>query len=104
MSFRDIGFILKKEGSSHGITTIEDNDNKKSLHEKATQAYKLFSEGNTLIQVSIRLAEINQVLKMYMENNIYYDGDSRMCLVHLRKMIEKAWKYEFLALRRKWMN
>jgi predicted HTH domain antitoxin len=32
MSFRDIGFILKKEGLSHGITTIEDNanDNKKS--------------------------------------------------------------------------
>ena len=35
---------------SHGITTIEDNgnDNKKSSNEKATQAYKLFSEGKKL--------------------------------------------------------
>ena len=34
MSFRDIGFILKKEGLSHGIATIhdEDNDKKKSSH------------------------------------------------------------------------
>jgi transposase len=46
MSFRDIGYILRKEGLSHGITTIEDNnDNNKSPNEKATQAYKLFSEG-----------------------------------------------------------
>jgi hypothetical protein len=25
--FRDIGFILKKEGLSHGLATIDDNDN-----------------------------------------------------------------------------
>jgi predicted HTH domain antitoxin len=55
MSFRDIGFILKKEGLSHGITTREDNnDNKKSSNE-ATQAYKLFSEGKKPVQVAIEL-------------------------------------------------
>jgi len=53
MSFRDIGYILRKEGLSHGITSIEDNngnDNKKSSNEKAAQAYKLFSEGKTRIK------------------------------------------------------
>ena len=55
MSFRDIGFILKKEGLDPGITTIEDNDknNKKSSNEKVTQAYKLFSEGKSLIEADI---------------------------------------------------
>ena len=58
MSSRDIGFILKKEGLSHGITTIEDNngnDNKKSSNEKATQAYKLFDEGIKPVDVAIQL-------------------------------------------------
>ena len=57
MSFRDIGYILKREGLSHGITTIEDNDNdnKKSSNEKATQAYNLFSEGNKPVDVAIQL-------------------------------------------------
>ena len=50
MSFRDIEYILKKEGLSHGIVTVEKgryDDNKKSHsnNEKSTQAYKLFSEG-----------------------------------------------------------
>jgi hypothetical protein len=55
---QDIGYILKKEGLGHGITTIEnnsDNDNKKSSNKKATQSYKFFSEGKSLIQVSIEL-------------------------------------------------
>ena len=58
MSFHDIGYILRKEGLSHGITTIEDNDNnnnKKSSNEKATLAYKLFSEGKDPIEVAIEL-------------------------------------------------
>ncbi|HEY6885256.1 MAG TPA: hypothetical protein VI278_14580 [Nitrososphaeraceae archaeon] len=43
MSFRDIDLILKRNGVSRGIVTI---DNKKSSNnnEKTTQAYKLFSE------------------------------------------------------------
>ena len=68
MSFRDIGFILKKEGLSHGITTIEDNDNKKSSNEKATQAYKLFSEGKKSVQVTIELnLREGQVNKFFSE-------------------------------------
>ena len=59
MSFRDIGYILKKHGLSHGIATIDDdNSNKKSSHsnnEKATQAYKLFDEGNKPVEVAIQL-------------------------------------------------
>jgi hypothetical protein len=33
----------------------DDNDNKKSSNEKATQAYKLFSEGKKPVQVAIEL-------------------------------------------------
>jgi tRNA uridine 5-carbamoylmethylation protein Kti12 len=57
MSFRDIGYILKKEVLSHGITSIDDDNNKKSYsnNEKATQAYKLFSEGKKPVQVAIEL-------------------------------------------------
>ncbi|HZI72293.1 MAG TPA: hypothetical protein VFD60_14140 [Nitrososphaeraceae archaeon] len=40
---------------NHGIALTDDNDNKKSSNEKATQAYKLFSEGKTLVQVAIEL-------------------------------------------------
>ena len=70
MSFRDIGFILKKEGLNHGLATIGDNDNnnKKSSNEKATQAYKLFSEGKKPIEVAIELGlRENQVDKFFRE-------------------------------------
>jgi cytidylate kinase len=38
MSLRDISLILKKHGVNHGITSIDDDDNKKSQsnNEKAT--------------------------------------------------------------------
>ncbi|HEY6883430.1 MAG TPA: hypothetical protein VI278_05265 [Nitrososphaeraceae archaeon] len=55
LSLRDIGRILKKNGVNHGIAMIHDDNNKKSLNEKSTQAYKLFSEGKSLIEVSIEL-------------------------------------------------
>ena len=47
MSFRDIGFILKKHGLSHGIAMTGDDDKNKNKcsSEKAPQAYKLFDEG-----------------------------------------------------------
>jgi hypothetical protein len=52
MSPWDIGFILKNGQVNHGIATIMDNgnngkssNNNKPVNEKATQAYKLFSEG-----------------------------------------------------------
>jgi hypothetical protein len=57
MSFRDIGYILKKEGLSHGLAMTGDEDNKKSHsnNEKAAQAYKLSSEGKKPVQVTIEL-------------------------------------------------
>src|SRR6478609_5110144 len=58
MSLRDIGFILKKSQLNHGIVTIMDdgnNSNNKSHNEKATQAYKLFSEGKKPVEVAIQL-------------------------------------------------
>ena len=61
MSLRDIGFILKKGQVNHGITaTIMDNgnnsnSNNKPANEKATQAYKLFSEGKKPVEVAIQL-------------------------------------------------
>ena len=56
MSLRDIGFILKKGQVNHGIATIMDdgnnsNSNNKPANEKATQAYKLFSEGKKPAEV-----------------------------------------------------
>src|SRR5919197_3396201 len=36
MSFRDIGFILKKEGLSHGIAMIDDDNKTKRLNETSS--------------------------------------------------------------------
>jgi DNA-binding CsgD family transcriptional regulator len=61
MSLRDIGFILKNGQVNHGIAAIMDNGNNNSSNstkpsnEKATQAYKLFSEGKTPVEVAIQL-------------------------------------------------
>jgi transcriptional regulator len=59
MSLRDISIILKKHGVNHGLASIDDDgDNNKKSHsnnEKATQAYKLFSEGKEPVQVAIEL-------------------------------------------------
>jgi DNA-binding CsgD family transcriptional regulator len=65
MSPRDIVFILKKGQANHGITatTMDDgnnsnnnsSNNNKPFNEKATQAYKLFSEGKTPVEVAIQL-------------------------------------------------
>jgi DNA-directed RNA polymerase specialized sigma subunit len=47
MSLRDISIILRKNQVSHGnvITDNGSSNSNKSPCEKATQAYKLFSEG-----------------------------------------------------------
>jgi hypothetical protein len=45
MSFRDIGFILKKHGLSHGIVITEDNDKNNQSHsnnEKARGSKELY--------------------------------------------------------------
>ena len=58
MSLRDISIILRNSQLSHGITISKDNksdnNNNKSPNEKATQAYKLFSEGKKLATFEIR--------------------------------------------------
>ena len=62
MSLRDIGFILKKGQVNHGIiaTIMDDgnnsNNSNKPANEKATQAYKLFSEGRKPVEVAIQLS------------------------------------------------
>ena len=63
MSLRDIGFILKKGQLNHGIAAVMDdgsnssnsNNNNKPPNEKATQAYKLFSEGKKPVEIAIQL-------------------------------------------------
>jgi orotate phosphoribosyltransferase-like protein len=61
VSLGDIGFILKKGRVNHGIATIMDNgnnsnNNNKPSNEKATQAYKLSSEGKKPVDVAIQLS------------------------------------------------
>src|SRR5437868_1213501 len=61
MSLRDIGFILKKGQLNHGIVTImhdgnNSSNNNKPANERATHAYKLFSEGKTPVEVAIQLS------------------------------------------------
>jgi DNA-binding NarL/FixJ family response regulator len=58
MSLRDISIILKKHGVNDGIAMIDDDDNNKKSHsnnEKATKAYKPFSEGKKPVQVANRI-------------------------------------------------
>jgi len=59
MSLRDIGFILKKSQVNHGITATmmddHNNSNNKPSNEKATHAYKLFSEGKKPVEIAIQL-------------------------------------------------
>jgi hypothetical protein len=56
MSLRDISFILKKGQANHGTATIKDNNNWSHSIEKTTQAYRLFSEGKTPVEVAIQLS------------------------------------------------
>ena len=66
MSFREIGFILKKHGLSHGIAMTEDDDKNKNKcsSEKATQAYRL-DEGKKPIELAIDT--LRMIIQMYYE-------------------------------------
>src|SRR5437763_9849149 len=65
MSLRDISTILRKNQVSHGNVITNGNGNSdnnnsnnndnKSPNQKATQAYKLFSEGKKPFEVAIEL-------------------------------------------------
>jgi DNA-binding CsgD family transcriptional regulator/chorismate mutase len=75
MSLRDISIILRKNQLSHGniITKDNGNDNKNSTNKshnvKATQAYKLFSEGKkpfeVAIELGIREAQVNKFFREF---------------------------------------
>jgi hypothetical protein len=69
MSFRDIGAIVKKTESHSDDGNVKNNgNNNKSHNEKATQAYKLFSEGKKLVEVSIDLGlRENEASKLFSE-------------------------------------
>jgi hypothetical protein len=103
MSFRDIGAILKKgpngnsDGAGNGIVVDNlqqqqesngNNNYNQSPNEKATQAYKLFSEGKKLLEVAIelglkekeaskyfseflRLKGLQEIYEIYLENKYY---------------------------------
>ena len=71
ISFRDITAILKKKeaavndvGNGNGIVVVDNqqqqqsnviNNNNRSPNEKATKAYKLYSEGKKPVEVAIEL-------------------------------------------------
>ena len=62
MSLRDISIILRNNQVNHGIVITDNsndntnsNNNNKSPNEKATQAYKLFSEEKKPVEVAIQL-------------------------------------------------
>ena len=78
ISFRDIGTVLKKEEEKmekeNQRTRFENNmtstegDNSRGTNSSSTQAYKLFSQGRTPIEVAIELnLSEKQVTKFYME-------------------------------------
>src|ERR671926_506158 len=88
ISFRDISAIIKKKeaaevndvgnGNGNGIGVAynrqqqqqsdDSNNNNKSPNEKATKAYKLFSEGKKPVEVAIELGlREKQVDKLYRE-------------------------------------
>jgi hypothetical protein len=70
MSLRDISFILKKNQVNQGIVINDNvnNNNNKSPNEKATQSYRLFSQGKKLVEVSIELGlRENEASKLFSE-------------------------------------
>src|SRR5689334_23017483 len=58
ISFRDIGAILKKKEAAVNRGNVDGNGNNKNnfySNEKATQAYRLFSEGKKPFEAAIEL-------------------------------------------------
>ena len=98
MSFRDIGLILKKASGEKE----EKQDRKPSLLSPSSQAYKLFSEGQTLVEVAIALnlteSETTKYYEEYLnlkqmyELRMVYDeiGPDVMHFLELYKMSKDA--------------
>jgi hypothetical protein len=73
ISFRDIGLILKKASGEKE----EKQDNEQSLLSPSSQAYRLFSEGKSLIDVAISLdlseSEITKYYEEYLNLKQMYE-------------------------------
>jgi hypothetical protein len=83
MSLRDISIILRNNHVMHGVVTTITKDNgndntanSKSPNEKATQAYKLFSEDKKPVEVAVQLSlsekEATRYYKEYWRLNHLY--------------------------------
>jgi hypothetical protein len=79
MSFRDIGAILKASGEKEE----KQNKEQSSLLSPSSQAFRLFSEGKTLLEVAIAL-DLNES-----ETTKYYEG-----YLELKRMYELRMIYE----------
>jgi hypothetical protein len=75
MSLRDISVILRNNQINHGVVITDNSNDKtnsitnKSPNEKATQAYRLFSEGKepfeVAIELGIREAHVNKFFREF---------------------------------------
>jgi len=123
ISFRDIAAIIKKEeaavnhsdsgnGNGNGIGLVnnqqqqQSNDsNNKSPNEKATQAYKLFSEGKkpfeVAIEVGIREVQVNKFFREFWKlknlNQLYDIYPQIMCYLPSFLKLHKALKRKGLT-------
>jgi hypothetical protein len=78
MSFRDIGLILKKASGEKE----EKQDKKQSLLSPSSQAYKLFSEGKTPIEVAIALDLGEPETTKYYEEYLNLNQMHELSMVH----------------------
>jgi hypothetical protein len=84
--------ILKKGGVNHGVPIIKDNCNKNNV--KATQAYKLFSEGKKLVEVSIELDIRENEASKYFHEFLRLKGQYEVYEIYLEN------KYHIKSLRK----
>jgi hypothetical protein len=111
MSFRDIGAILRKaeeannSGNGNAIYNCKDNKNNKSHNEKATQAYRLFSEGKRLVEVSIELGLRENDASKYFHEYLRLKGQDELYDIYLEnknylrslRMLHRVLKREGMA-------
>jgi hypothetical protein len=103
MSLRDIGLIRKKYGINQGVVMIKDSN--KSPNEKATQVYKLFSEGKKLVEVSIELGLRESEASRYLHEFLRLKGQDELYEIYLEnkqylrslRMLHRVLKREGMA-------
>jgi len=85
MSLRDISFILKKNQVNQGIVINDNvnNNNNKSPNEKATQSYRLFSQGKKLVEVSIELGLRENEASKYFREYLKLKGQDEVYEIYL---------------------